>query len=78
MRVTITTVGKRFYDGEAYALIAPGSEGEMTILSEHQPLVSRLKKGTLRVLKTKDAQPEEFPIEQGLLETAKEHVTVLL
>lgn len=78
MRVIISTVGKQLFNDEVYALVCPGSEGEFTVLSKHEPTISLLKKGTLRVLKTKDAQPEIFPIERGVVEVTSEHAVVLL
>ncbi|MBC7836568.1 F0F1 ATP synthase subunit epsilon, partial [Acetobacteraceae bacterium] len=49
MHVTIARVDELLYDGEARSLTVPGSAGEMTLLSEHEPLISTLKPGLITV-----------------------------
>lgn len=78
MKVTIARVAEIVYEGDAYSLTVPGAAGEMTILAHHMPLVSTLKKGTVTVRVTKDAEPQEFEIEAGVLEVSDNTATVLL
>ena len=78
MRVIIARVGETLYEGEAHSLTVPGRAGEMTILSHHMPLVSTLKKGTVIVRETKDSEPKEFEIQEGVLEVSGDSATVLL
>ena len=78
MRVIIARVGETLYEGEAHSLTVPGRAGEMTILSHHMPLVSTLKKGTVTVRETKDSEPKEFEIQEGVLEVSGDSATVLL
>ena len=78
MHVLIAKVDETLYDGEAYSLTVPGTEGEMTVLSHHVPLITTLKPGTLRLRETKDANPLFFPVESGVLEINREATTVIL
>ena len=76
--LTIATVDKNLFSGEAYSVMCPGREGELTVLAQHMPFITILEKGELRVKKEKDAPLEAFPVERGLLEASKEGVVVLL
>lgn len=78
MRLIIANVHTKFFDGEAYALIAPGTEGELTVLSNHMPFITNLKSGEVRVKVTPDAQPTSYSVESGILEVAHNSATVLL
>lgn len=69
------------YSDNVNMVIAPGSEGELGILPNHTPLVSKLKKGLLRVKKKdeKDQFGDELKMEilGGFLEVRPDKVTVL-
>ncbi|HET9641256.1 MAG TPA: F0F1 ATP synthase subunit epsilon, partial [Candidatus Paceibacterota bacterium] len=47
MHVVIAKVNESYFDGEAESVTLPGAEGELTILADHMPLVTTLKKGTV-------------------------------
>jgi len=51
------------YEKLASRVILPGEEGELSILDFHQPIVSRLKKG---VIKIKAKTPVDIKIEKGI------------
>ncbi len=74
--LTITKINEQLFTGEANAVTVPGSEGVLTVLAHHEPLVSLLKTGTIRVRKGEEIT--EFPIEKGLLETSYNQVTILV
>jgi len=78
MHLLIAKVNETLYEAEAYSVRAPGAAGEMTILSEHMPLVTPLKPGVIYVRKEKDAIEQEFIVTAGILEVHKSGVTVLL
>jgi F-type H+-transporting ATPase subunit epsilon len=78
MQIFIGKVGETLYDGEAYSLTVPGVAGEMTILGGHMPLVTTLKAGTVRLHVTKDSEPQEFAVEDGVLEVTGDGARVLL
>lgn len=76
MHIHIAKVNGILFHGTADGLVAPGVDGEMTILKDHAPLVTTLRPGRLKVLQ-KGAE-EVFEVEQGVLEVTKEGATVLL
>jgi F-type H+-transporting ATPase subunit epsilon len=76
MRVVIAKVNENLYDGEANSVTLPGSEGEMTVLPQHEPLMTTLKAGTITV---RDNEGEkQFKIEGGVLEVRGDGATVIL
>ncbi len=78
MRIVIAKVDEVFFDGEAYSLTAPGTDGEMTVLAEHMPLVTTLKAGELLVRETQGGALKKFPITSGVLEVRHDGATVIL
>lgn len=78
MHVVIAKVDEVLFDGEAYSLTVPGAAGEMTVLAHHEPLITTLKKGDLRVRVMPNAEPKIFPIAGGVLEVRTDGATVIL
>ena len=78
MNLTITAVDKKLFDGSAYSVTVPGSEGELTVLGGHAPFVTTLKEGVVRVRKERDSEHTTFAITSGVLEVSKEGTTVLV
>lgn len=76
MKVVIAKVDENLFDGEANALTAPGSAGEMTVLHGHMPLVTTLRKGTLTV--HLGEQSRKFPVDGGVMEVRHDGATVIL
>jgi F-type H+-transporting ATPase subunit epsilon len=76
MHVHIAQVNNVLFNGTATLLTVPGTEGEMTILPHHEPLVSTLKAGVVRV--ESENGEETFTIAQGILEVSNNQATVLL
>lgn len=74
--LTITALDSVQYFGEAESVTCPGAEGELTILKDHMPLITNLKRGKITV-KTVDG-PLTFQAEKGILEVSKKGVTILL
>jgi len=75
-KLSIVNPEKVLWSGEAESLIAPGEEGELTVLSNHEALITPLVKG---VLKLKSVQGnKEISIEGGMLEVSHNQATVLL
>ncbi len=75
-KLTISKVNEQLFSGNALSVNVPGTEGEMTILANHEPLITMLKKGVVTV-KT-ETEAKTFAIEKGLLETSNGQVTVLV
>ena len=74
--LVIASVGETRFDGAAISATVPGGAGEVTVLPNHEPLVTTLKPGTITVKTTQDTQ--EFSVESGVLECSGSRVVVLL
>ena len=76
MHVVIAKVDEVFFDGEADSLTAPGSDGEMTVLHGHMPLITTLKEGVL-IVRTKERE-QQFAVLGGVMEVRRDGATVIL
>lgn len=76
MKVRIAKVGESLFEGEALSLSLPGSEGDMTILPHHVPLITALRSGTVTVRTAEESL--DLQIEKGLVEVSNNEVIVLL
>ena len=77
MKLTISKIDKVLWAGEAESVTVPSSDGELTILGHHMPLITTLKAGTI-IVKQKDVKPEEFSITSGFLEVGKTETVILV
>ena len=76
LHVDIVSAEQQVYSGEAGMLIAPGVSGELGILPEHVPLLTRLKPGTVRIQKA-GAEEEVIYVSGGMMEVQPDRVTIL-
>ncbi|MBI5456645.1 F0F1 ATP synthase subunit epsilon [Candidatus Kaiserbacteria bacterium] len=74
--LVITSLEGAKFDGEAESVTVPGSAGEMTLLADHEPLVSTLRKGTI-MARSKSGE-QEFEVARGVLECSGGNVTILI
>lgn len=63
---------------EVVMLQAPGVEGEFGILQGHEPIISMLQAGELKVYEFDDKEFTPIAISGGFLEVAKNRCTVLM
>ena len=75
--LVIASVGETRFDGEVASATFPGTDGELTVLAKHEPFVTTLKSGVIRV-KSPSEDPKEFIIESGVLESSGNRAVVLL
>ncbi len=76
--LTIARVGENLFDGEAVSVTAQGKEGMFQVLAEHEPFVSELVPGEVRV-KAADGQSYHFEVPKGgIAEVSRGQVTILL
>ena len=76
LHVDIVSAEKEIFSGEADMVIAPGEGGELGILPEHMPLLTRIKPGTVRIQSA--GNPEEvIYVSGGMMEVQPDRVTVL-
>ena len=77
LQLNIARVDGPVFAGEVISVTVPGSEGEMTLLADHTPLVSALRAGTITARLT-DGTAQEFIVTTGTLEVSHNAVTILL
>ena len=65
-----------FSDNNAQEVVLPSYEGEMGILKEHTSIISFLKPGIVKILKTSDTI-NSFFVEDGIIEFYDNSLTVL-
>ena len=75
--LVIASVGQTLFDSRAQSAVFPGSAGEMTILPHHEPIVTTLNKGSIKV-KDQGGETRSFAIDSGVLECSMNRVVVLL
>jgi F-type H+-transporting ATPase subunit epsilon len=76
LQVDIVSAEQSIYSGEALMVIAPGEAGELGILPEHIPLITRIKPGTIRI-KPVTGEEEVIYVSGGMMEVQPDVVTVL-
>jgi F-type H+-transporting ATPase subunit epsilon len=74
--LVISKVNQLLFEGEAISVNLPGAEGEFTVLAHHEPIISMLKEGTIKILDGNDSK--EFEIASGLCEVHNNLVTILV
>ena len=75
IHVDIVSAEQEIFSGEADVVIAPGEGGELGILPEHIPLLTRVKPGTIRI--QKGGEEEIIYVSGGMMEVQPDRVTVL-
>jgi F-type H+-transporting ATPase subunit epsilon len=74
--VDIVSAEQEIFSGEAEMVIAPGEAGELGILPEHAPLLTRIKPGTVRIRQA-GAEEEVIYVSGGMMEVQPDRLTVL-
>lgn len=77
MLLEIISPHKKIYSGEVTLVQLPGSKSSFELLKNHAPLISTLKKGTLRIIEV-GGNERSFPIPGGVVENRDNHVVVLV
>jgi F-type H+-transporting ATPase subunit epsilon len=75
MRLEIVTAEREVYSEDVSVIVAPGIDGELSILPQHAPLLTQLSPGEMRV--TKDGQESFIAVSGGFLEVLGNKVTIL-
>lgn len=71
----ITPTGKIYDNIEIKQLTVKTTDGEMTVLENHAPIVSSLKSGDLKVVLNNDTKI--FYLERGIVKIEAKHVKIL-
>jgi F-type H+-transporting ATPase subunit epsilon len=77
LHVDIVSAEQQIFSGEATMVIAPGEGGELGILPEHMPLLTRIKPGTVRIQPAAGGEEEVIYVSGGMMEVQPDGVTVL-
>jgi len=74
--LTIVTAEGTLYEGDIEMLVAPAVDGEIGIMTNHHPLVTKLSAGAMRAVKA-DKTEEILFVNGGYLEVLNNQVTIL-
>lgn len=77
MTLEILTPESKIFSGDVFGIQLPGISGSFELLDKHAPMVSALKKGTLKILKDKSTSAS-YTIKSGFVEVLNNKVTVLV
>ena len=75
--LTVASVGETRFDGLVRSLGAPGTDGVLTVLAHHEPIVTTLKAGDLVVQDIENTKTV-ITISGGVLEVSHNRAVVLL
>lgn len=67
MYISIYSLKRVLYEDEGKAINCKTAAGEITVLDHHQPLISELKSGTLKIVDETDKE-HYFNVNSGFLE----------
>ena len=76
IQVDIVSAEQQIFSGEAEMVIAPGEGGELGILPQHTPMLTRIKPGTVRI-QNGGKDDEVIYVSGGMMEVQPDRVTVL-
>lgn len=76
IQVDVVSAEQSIFSGEAKFVALPGEAGELGIYPRHTPLITRIKAGSVRILKA-DGSEEFVFVAGGILEVQPHCVTVL-
>jgi len=77
IHVDVVSAEESIFSGEAKFVALPGENGELGILPQHTPLITRIKPGAVRILRADNGQEEFIFVAGGILEVQPNRVTVL-
>ena len=79
MQLEILTPERKLYSGEVYGVQMPGVDGMFEVLEKHAPLVAALKRGNLKIIRTRtQSDTDNYSIQSGFVEVLNNKVTVLV
>jgi len=76
MKVEIIDPDKTIFSGEADIVQLPGKDGSFEILNNHAPIISVLRKGSVKIT-DKDKNTQFFEINGGVIEVLKNKILIL-
>ncbi len=76
VHVDVVSAEESIFSGPARFVVLPGEAGELGILPQHAPLITRIRPGAVEIEK-EDGDKELVFVKGGILEVQPHHVTVL-
>ena len=76
LHVNIVSAEQSIFSGDAEMVVVPGESGELGILPQHAPLLTRIKPGTVKVTLTGGVD-ELIYVSGGILEVQPKALTIL-
>jgi F-type H+-transporting ATPase subunit epsilon len=77
IHVDVVSAEASIFSGEAKFVALPGENGELGILPQHTPLITRIRAGAVRIQRADNGQEEFVFVAGGILEVQPNSVTVL-
>ena len=77
LHVDVVSAEEQIFSGEAKFVALPGESGELGILPQHTPLITRIKPGAVRIERADNGEEEFVFVAGGILEVQPNRVTVL-
>ena len=76
MKVFCGSFANTFYNGDAQSVSLPTAEGRITILSNHEPIITTLLPGDIKIASV--VGDASFPVKSGVVEFSNNQLNVLL
>ena len=76
-QVNIVSAEEAIFEGEAELVVAPGETGELGILPNHAPLLTRIKAGTVKIKQPGKTEDELIYVSGGMMEVQPKALTIL-
>ena len=77
MKLSIYSLKKILYQGDAESVNCKTAVGEITILNNHRPLISMLTTGTIKIIDN-EKKEHYIPVSSGFVEVNSANQTKLL
>lgn len=77
LQCEIVTPESKLYSDMAHFVVIPATEGEMGVYSKHEPVVTTLRSGTVRVTEEEGSEPVRYIVAGGYAQIEGERVVVL-
>jgi F-type H+-transporting ATPase subunit epsilon len=75
LKLEIVTPGAKIFEGQVESVLLPGTEGEMGVLPQHEPLITQLNAGEVRYVQ--QGQTQSLAIGEGFAEITGDSVGIL-
>jgi F-type H+-transporting ATPase subunit epsilon len=77
LQCEIVTLEAKLFSADVHFVVLPAAEGEMGVLPDHEPVVTTLNPGSVRVTVEEGSQPVSFIVDGGYAQIDGERVIVL-